>query len=333
MSKTLLNNIQVIDTRKINYLIGKFQGLYPSLASTFKNSPLTTDIEKQKTSFRAERPDIQEYDAIHSIFFIKNIYSSSEPAKLYPTAFTVIREIFFSFFGRHYKIRTEEISSRPPTLPSPVQLDPHPIGTPPAANPNDNTANTTLGDSNNNTIPKIHINPDVLEPVMDNIVTTAPIAAGFKDDISIGALNKQYEITVHRTTTEILNTWFQHGSPDLIIFFLFDSRAYYKFLTSKELELCSTINTLSSTHYFLVINNNIAQATDQNNLVHKSQTRHLLLIGRNNGPSYQEEGFNKNSYITLDNLKEYLGNFNIATGKHHAIKDNVGQIPSSKRKR
>jgi hypothetical protein len=333
VSKTLLGNVQVVDARKTNYLAGKFRGLYPSLASTFENPPLTTDIEERKASFRAGRPDTREYDAIRPVFFMKNIYSSSEPAKLYPTAFAVMREIFFSFFGRHHKIRTEEISSRPPTPPSPVQLDPHPIGTPPAANPNDSSANATLGDGNGNTIPEIHINPDVSEPAMDDIVTTAPIAAGFEDDISIGALNKRCEITVHRTATEILNAWFQHGSPDLIIFFLFDSRAYYKFLTSEELELRSTINTLSSTHYFLVINNNVAQATDRDDLVHESQTRRLLLVGRNDGPSYQGERFDENGCITLDNLKEYLGNFDVATGKRRAIEDDVGQIPSSKRKR
>jgi hypothetical protein len=332
VSKQLLSDAEFVDPKKTKFLAEKFGQLYSTTPSQRKQAipPLTTDHEALKASFRAGRPEIQEYDSIRPIFFIGSVYSSGQPAKLFPTAFAVMREIFFSFFGRSHHKEIEVISS------SPVQLDPHPPGTPSPSTPDElggeSTDETTQEDerdkiSDSHTSvenrPQSPSGPAVPTGAMHGIEPTAPLAAGFEDEISIGSLNQRCEITVHRSATEILSTWCLNGNPELIVFFLFDSRAYYKFLVTEQLHMRQTINTLSSDHYFLVIDQNTARTADREDLLNEAITRRLILVGLNDGAQVDKtkSPLDENGRISLLDLKEYLEKYDVVTGKRKAIEN------------
>ncbi|GKZ37399.1 hypothetical protein AbraIFM66950_008922 [Aspergillus brasiliensis] len=149
------------------------------------------------------------------------------------------------------------------------------------------------------------------DTVMEEAEPTAPLAAGFEiEPAPLGRLN---HITLHRDVRAILHQWYRSANTRLIILFLFESRAYYKFRTSGNYALRGTLLDLSRDHYFLVVGHN-GEMQSPANIYEETLKARLVFVGKKDHPTNEEHGAN-NSRITVDSLRRYASNYDVRTGK------------------
>lgn len=149
------------------------------------------------------------------------------------------------------------------------------------------------------------------DTVMEEAEPTAPLAAGFEiEPAPLGRLN---HITLHRDVRAILHQWYRSANTHLIILFLFESRAYYKFRTSENYALRGTLLDLSREHYFLVVGHN-GEMQSPANIYEETLKARLVFVGKKDHPTNEEHGAT-NSRITVDSLRRYASNYDVRTGK------------------
>ncbi|RDH38292.1 hypothetical protein BDQ94DRAFT_156322 [Aspergillus welwitschiae] len=264
-----------------------------------KTPTIATNDPDESGRRRQNRPLAGEhYKDRHWLFFEYIFGGLQQSTAQYPTSFAVTRDIIFCFFRRDVFLnliggqnasttetgQTLSSSSNTETLSdfnsSPVELLPHPSGTP----------------------DRDH---------MSGAEPTAPLAAGFEiEPAPLGRLN---HITLHRDVRAILHQWYRSANTRLIILFLFESRAYYKFRTSDNYALRGTLLDLSREHYFLVVGHN-GEMQSPANIYEETLKARLVFVGKKDHPTNEEHGAT-NSRITVDSLRRYASNYDVRTGK------------------
>jgi hypothetical protein len=148
-------------------------------------------------------------------------------------------------------------------------------------------------------------------PDRDLVTPSPPLAAGFEDISCNGPMDSKNYLSVHRKVPEILNMWYQ-SDQEVIVVYLFESRAYYKFSPLGGFSLRGTLQDLSRDHRFLVINEYGLGTPDMNKVYDAALEQRLVLVGKLDKPS---QGIDHDGDISLDNLREYVLNYDIHTGK------------------
>jgi hypothetical protein len=285
-----------------------------------------TDKVEQMSRRRNNCPLWDEHQRDRSHLFIKHIYSADQPCARYPTSFAVTREIFFSFFGKRplYDIFAKAPAPAPApekTIPasdpdeqttseseqphdqitdeSPIELLPHPPGTPDRHREELNLSQTAS-----------------LVHDMEGVEQDVPLAAGFEDIICKAPLETRADICVHRKVAEILQMWYTSCNTSLIVLFLFESRRYYKFLAENGLALRSVLQDLSREHYFLIINDYGVGAPDLNKVCEVALAERLVLVGKKDNPSQGIQ--DEQGQISVDKLRDYVTKYDVRTGKRRA---------------
>ncbi|GLA32610.1 hypothetical protein AnigIFM63326_000819 [Aspergillus niger] len=309
-----------------------------------------TDDARTMTRRRYNCPLEDEHQQDRSYLFLENVFSADQSCALYLTSFVVTREIIFAFFGKsslydvfalpsstsseerlhqcetHTDImQTEQQEDEAVNERSPVELLPHPPGTP----NRDRMRSHSLLPDNSLNLPDEPSGPPSHTPVdidfslsntftdyMDGVEQDVPLAAGFEDHISKAPLEKKAVVSLHRKVTDILRLWYESENTTLVVLFLFESRAYYKFLIQSELGLRSTLRDLGRDHYFLIIDDYGIKAPDMKDINEAALREHLVLVGRKCGPG---QGFEEqDGQISVDNLRDYVIKFDVRTGKRKA---------------
>ncbi|KAE8371168.1 hypothetical protein BDV26DRAFT_299036 [Aspergillus bertholletiae] len=162
---------------------------------------------------------------------------------------------------------------------------------------------------------------------------TVPLAAGFEDELSKAPVSERTPITIrHYTAGQILPIWYQLGAPNLVVFFLFGSKEYFKFFTDDVLAMRLAINDLSRDHYFLIIKDDQILSPRLGELVKEATDTRLLLVGQKKKP-YELE--NRIAGLTKEALEDYISQYDVRTGKRRAAADhgNAEQPPSTRIRR
>lgn len=340
-----------IDEGKVRAMTTRLQEYWRNL-KRIKESPcdvpsLVTDNEENMTHRRYNSPLQDEHERDRSCLFLGYVYSADSPCARYPTSFAVTREIFFAFFGKlpFYDIFTRELNTSDTriqgahmneqpdnqvaepvnegeeVISEPVDLQPHPPGTPDRDRESNSHWSAPL---NGNIQPQdqesFHLSMSN-SPVqaMEGIEQDVPLAAGFEDHIHKAPLETKAVISLHRKVAEILQMWYESRNTSLIILFMFESRSYYKFGLDSESALRSTILDLQRGHYFLTINDHGVVAPDLDKIHEVALQERLILVGKHNGPNKAIE--NQSGQISFDDLREYAANFDVRTGKRKAGED------------
>jgi hypothetical protein len=116
------------------------------------------------------------------------------------------------------------------------------------------------------------------------------------------------------------------------VFFLFNSREYYKFFTDNNMAMRLAINNLSRDHYFLIIKDDQILSPRLEELVKEATDTRLLLVGQKKKPYNLE---NRITGLTMEVLEDYISQYDVRTGKRRAAVDhgNVEQPPSTRIRR
>lgn len=314
-------------SRQIIYLGTKTRQLLGT-QKTYETPQLSIDEESRKPSYRAGRPLTQEYRRDRISFFLRYIYCPEQEPRDYPTSFAVIRDIFFTFFGRQPLLdllhfgdlsgppaeQAQNVQSPSPSsqlaqqlqtegrqpdnneLSSPVSLEMHPPGSPGHG--------------------------------MDGVQRSVPLAAGFENENCKAPVSQRTPISIHSSASQILPAWFQSDVTQLVVFFLFDSREYYKFYVDAKREMQDTLNDLAkSDHYFLIIQDNEVKSLRLDRLVDEVCKSRLLLVGSRSKPGAMDSS----EGISLPELEDYILKYDVTTGKRRAMLDDDNHPRPKKR--
>lgn len=102
----------------------------------------------------------------------------------------------------------------------------------------------------------------------------------------------------------------------MIVIFLFEFRVYYKFNRTGGFNLRSTtLQCLSRQHIFLIINYFGIRVTDIHIAYDEALKERLLLVGRRDNPGQEKDDV---GVISVDELREYVLNYDVHTGKRKA---------------
>jgi hypothetical protein len=327
-----------IDEAKVRMMTNRLKDCWRNLSRVKETQPqipnFATEEAEQITRRRSNCPLRDEHQRDRPHLFVEHVYSADQPRARYPTSFAVTREIFFSFFGKYplYDVfgnapspaPEQIISTSDPDEPSrdegeqppsqvidesPIELLPHPPGTPDRHREELQSRQTAA---------LIHD--------MDGVEQDVPLAAGFEDNTCKAPLETRADICVHRKVAEMLQMWYDSSSTSLVVLFLFESRRYYKFRAEEGLALRSTLQDLSREHYFLIINDYGVGAPDLNRVCDVALAERLVLVGKKDNPSQGIE--DEQGQISVDKLRDYVVKYDVRTGKRRA--ENMHDRPAKR---
>jgi hypothetical protein len=193
----------------------------------------------------------------------------------------------------------------------PVDMEPHPTGTPDAPSPN-------AGDIQD--LSHRESNWDgVLEP---------PLAAGFEELSCIAPMETRTFIAGRRRVQDILATWFQ-SQKEVIVIFEFEFRAYYKYTLGGGLGLRTKLVDLARDYVFAIIDDFGFGTPDINMTYEKAVEKRLLLATRRDNPFSRKRNEGSELRVSVEEIKEYVQTYDIHTGKRKAYH----QGPTGKRSR
>ncbi|KKZ57802.1 hypothetical protein EMCG_05553 [[Emmonsia] crescens] len=260
-------------TRKIQHIL---EQLHKGRKIADGVPAFSTNVKSDPQCRRYNRPLASHIQNDRCYFFIQHIYGLHPSVAQYPTSLAVTREVIFSFFGK------ELIYNQLLDLPESPFHEEHPSGSPgiPVEQP-------TL----------------LIEP-------TVPQASGFED--FSGEVNKKLDIVVNRSIEEMLKAW--HASPnnDLIVFYMFSSRQFYKFWND-DLALRSTIFSLSKDHFFMHHVGKMGQSLPDEKILEVAKEKRLLFVGPRTGP-----GIAITTSASVDDIMGYMSMHDSKTGKRKA---------------
>jgi hypothetical protein len=75
--------------------------------------------------------------------------------------------------------------------------------------------------------------------------------------------------------------WYQLDITNIIVFYLFNSREYYKFFANSEMEMRLVLNDLARAHYFLIIDQEKVISPIMADLLSEVQRTRLLFVAQN----------------------------------------------------
>lgn len=310
ISKTLTNSDSV-EPEKVSNVRDRFVQTFPEFRDFSRSREIdhewSTDVDDKKSTFRAGRPEVEEFRKIRQYFYFKIVGNDDRSPKSYPTAIAVMREIFFDFFGRFW---LQSISS-------PVEMGRHPT-----VSPSIYSVSTGLAEPapliilETNRVAAVDETPTLptqtLVPMNDVSMESAPPkAAGFEDDENIGPLAELCYISHHRGSREIIEKWYHDRDPDLVVLFLFDRRAFYKFRRNSSRELSDRIQYLAQENYFCAICDNVISIPYQETVAALLRFS-LLLVGSKDGPSTTTD---REGALTLKDIEQYVVILDPKTGK------------------
>ncbi|KAL2801733.1 hypothetical protein BJX63DRAFT_438539 [Aspergillus granulosus] len=211
---------------------------------------MTTDNpEKVK---RCGLPSIRPHLTDRELIYIPHIYCPGQPGGRNPTSFAILRDMVFAFFGREIFLdgicpwwsRNRQISveetrqeTQEEEMSDPVDLEPHPPGTP---------------DRNSTVMTEADQAMGIVAPVPQTIIAT--MAPGFEDRNHIAPLNQVTYISHHRSFDEMIREWSQHIPTSPAVIYFFKDRKYCKFDRSSPdfaQEVTYFVNSVANTHFFI----------------------------------------------------------------------------------
>jgi hypothetical protein len=223
------------------------------------------------------------------------MFSDTEEIYLYPSSFAVIRDIFCCFFGRqharsllnHYASRAsnklsfaEEVPDGAITSGALLPVEPQAF--------TDNTDVHTNCVENRDSIAaspidlELHPEPRNSTQIMDGVQQSVPLATGFEDEHSRAPMSRKVPISLHQSGIhEILPLWYQSDVTNVVVFYLFNSREYYKFFADSEMEMRLVLNDLARSHYFLIVDQEKVVSPIMADLLSEVQRTRLLFVAQN----------------------------------------------------
>lgn len=106
-----------------------------------------------------------------------------------------------------------------------------------------------------------------------------PLAVGFEDLCLNGLMEIKNYISMYRKVTKILRIWLQ-SLKEVVVLFLFECRAYYKFDLAGGFKLNSIIQDLSKEYIFLILNKFSLGSPDINVIYEEALKQRLLLVSK-----------------------------------------------------
>jgi hypothetical protein len=316
--------------RKTLYMSKRFLHIFGdgprSHQSDQKIPELSVKTDSRKSSFRAGRPLKDEYINDRSFFFLRHIVFDEGEIFLYPSSFAVIRDIFCFFFGRqHLGSLLDHDASGASNKLTFAEEAPEGANTPGALLPEepqalaDNTDLYTDSVENGDSIAtspielELHPDPGPSTQIMDGVQQSVPLAAGFEDEHSKAPVSRKVPISLHRSAIhEILPLWYQSDVTNVVVFYLFNSREYYKFFADAEMEMRLVLNDLARAHYFLIVDEEKVVSPNMADLVTEVQRTRLLFVGTKSKPGELET---KAGGISKAALEDYIFKYDVHTGK------------------
>ncbi|EAW20672.1 uncharacterized protein NFIA_031050 [Aspergillus fischeri NRRL 181] len=160
---------------------------------------------------------------------------------------------------------------------------------------------------------ELHPEPGPSAQIMDGVQQSVPLAAGFEDEHSKAPVSRKVPISLHRSAIhEILPLWYQSDVTNVVVFYLFNSREYYKFFADAEMEMRLVLNDLARAHYFLIIDQEKVVSPNMADLVSEVQRTRLLFVGAKSKPGELET---KAGGISKAALEDYISKYDVHTGK------------------
>ncbi|KAK9604802.1 hypothetical protein V6Z93_002753 [Aspergillus fumigatus] len=287
---------------------------------------LSVKADSRKSSFRAGRPLKDEYINDRSFFFLRHMVFNEGEILLYPSSFAVIRDIFCCFFGRqHLGSLLDHDASGASSKFTFAEEAPQGAITPGAVLPEepqalaDNTDLHTDSVENGDSIAtspielEVHPDPGPSAQIMDGVQQSVPLAAGFEDEHSKAPVSRKVPISLHRSAIhEILPLWYQSDITNVVVFYLFNTREYYKFFAEAEMEMRLVLNDLARAHYFLIVDEEKVVSPNMADLVTEVQRTRLLFVGAKSKPGELET---KAGGISKAALEDYISKYDVHTGK------------------
>ncbi|PYH98937.1 hypothetical protein BO71DRAFT_415861 [Aspergillus ellipticus CBS 707.79] len=231
-----------IDEAKINSMANRMKDYWRILqrkqnAAEITPSLVTNEVELM-TRRRYNCPFQSEDDRDRNFLFLEHIYSAEQPRARYATSFAVTREILYGSDNTSPVVSPTigcTIPSKDDPLveteaasygPSPVELEPHPPGTPDRSTEGFETRfsvmptdrNSLLQSSEETDLIPVSGNSSLDSPIrdMDGMERSVPLAAGFEDDSCKAPLETKAMISLHRNVAEILQIWYETGDSRLV---------------------------------------------------------------------------------------------------------------------
>ena len=100
ISKTLTNGHSV-EPEKVSNVRDRFVQVFPEFRDFSRSREMdhewSTEVDDKRSTFRAGRPEVEEFREIRQYFYSKLVGNDDRSPKSYPTAIAVMREIFFDF--------------------------------------------------------------------------------------------------------------------------------------------------------------------------------------------------------------------------------------------
>ncbi|KAH3511103.1 hypothetical protein KXV55_002475 [Aspergillus fumigatus] len=316
--------------RKTLYMSKRFLHIFGdgprSHQSDQKIPELSVKMDSLRSSFRAGRPLKDEYINDRSFFFLRHMIFDEGEIFLYPSSFAVIRDIFCFFFGRqHLGSLLDHDASGASNKITFAEEAPEGANTPGALLPEepqalaDNTDLYTDSVENGDSIAtspidlELHPDPEPSAQIMDGVQQSVPLAAGFEDEHSKAPVSRKVPISLHRSAIhEILPLWYQSDVTNVVVFYLFNSREYYKFFADAEMEMRLVLNDLARAHYFLIVDEEKVVSPNMSDLVTEVQRTRLLFVGAKSKPGELET---KAGGISKAVLEDYISKYDVHTGK------------------
>ncbi|THC88352.1 hypothetical protein EYZ11_012198 [Aspergillus tanneri] len=231
--------------------------------------PFTVDrySEAPKIGQRCGLPSQREHRENCQFLYVPQVYSPDQASGTYPSAFAIMRDIFFSFFGARIfpsefvspwwstspslsepnlsendHTQVEEANNASPT--SSIGLESHPPGTP----------TQLVEDQGQLSVENQSMLPDV--DMSQALILRPPMAPGFEDEDGVAPLNLRVYMPHHRGAKEILSVWNQSHDGNLAVFYFFKTREYCKF-DVQDIELRSHLESfvfsIANDHHFVAI--------------------------------------------------------------------------------
>jgi hypothetical protein len=283
---------------------------------------LTTNDPKLKASHRFNSPTKDECDRQRRYMFLNQIFGPDEPQSQYITSLGVTKDIISCFFDtalfqKIWNERQEICLQRPDRL-QPMEVnvsgsadelsEVHTVNSSPLGEVSLSSELDAIDEDERTLDLHNHLSgtPDRDAP---------PLAVGF-EEISQPMETRNY-VSIHRKVPDILSMWSQSGQ-EVILVFLFESRTYYKFFLSGGENLQTILRDLAKDHLLMVTDNSDEHGLinlDMNAVYEAALKQRLVLAAKKDNPKQRRQ---VEGTISLVQLKEYILEYNVHTGKRKA---------------
>ncbi|KAJ6103759.1 hypothetical protein N7486_003981 [Penicillium sp. IBT 16267x] len=187
---------------------------------------------------------------------------------------------------------------------SPIELEPHPGGTPDYLPPHAREVQDLSYE----------------EPFSSGMLKPPLLTAGFEDPSCIAVMETKTFVARQRRFKDILTIWFQ-SQKEVIVIYEFESRAYYKFRLGGGLSLRTKLKDLLRESIFAVYNEFGLGTPDINTTYDKAVKTRLILATRRDNPVLRKRGDRVELEVSIEDLKEYFRTYDIHTGKRKVYHD------------